>query len=145
MILISSNGSKWAGESPDSLQDLFERLATHPLDPSFEDYGDFVMPARSAVHVRGYDEDGTFVDRYDDTGPLHSEAPEAVRFWGNFFTVSAVFEIDTDEPELIARLTAAIRANQERPDYKAAKRERLGEKIAARKFAREKQKVRRRS
>lgn len=121
MIVIESNGSKWAGQSPDPLQALFERLANHPLDPSFEDCGNFVGPARTARHVRGYNEDGEFVDYYEDTGPLYPMAPSAVSFFGNFYTVSAVFNIDTDEPELIERLTAAIRANQGRADYQAAK------------------------
>jgi hypothetical protein len=35
--------------------------------------------------------------------------------------VSAVFNIDTDEPELIERLTAAIRSNQASEAYRTAR------------------------
>lgn len=91
MTNIISNGSKWAGESPDSIETLCEALATHTLDRTFEGFGNFVIA--------------------DGDGP--------VRFWGNFIDVSHVFSIDTDEPALIERLTALIRANQEKPKYQA--------------------------
>lgn len=60
--------------------------------------------------------------RYTDTGPIHDDAPAAVRFWGNFHALSCVFQIDTDEPDIIARLTEAIRANQASPAYQEARR-----------------------
>lgn len=88
---IISNGSKWAGEAPDSVETLLAVLAEHPLDRRFEEYGNFIF-AYDAQHTR---------------------------FWGNFFTLSHVFNIDTDEPEMAERLTAAIRANQQRADYLA--------------------------
>lgn len=128
MIVIENNGSKSAGESPDSIDQLLERLAAAPLDPTFEDYGNFVMPARGSRHVRGYDDNGTYVDYYEDLGPIYPEAPDAVMFWGNFFAISARFGIYTDEAELIDRLTAAIRANQQRPDYLEAKTDRERQK-----------------
>jgi hypothetical protein len=114
MIKIISNGSKWAGEQPDSIETLLERLASHALDPRFEEFGNFILPARRARHLGN--------DQYQDLGPVYPEAPDAVRFWGNFLELSAVFEVDTDEPELIDRLTSAIRANQATPAYVAAKR-----------------------
>lgn len=96
MITIISNGGTWAGEPPDSIDQLLAVLAREPLDPRFEPYGNFV------IH----------------------EHPPVVRFWGNFFHVSHVFAIDTDEPALIARLTEAIRANQQTAAYAAARRAR---------------------
>lgn len=92
MLKIKSNGSHWYGEAPDSVDDLLRVLQNHPLDRTFEAYGNFVQSAYST---------------------------RVVRFWGNFRTVSHVFSIDTDEPELIAKLTAAIRQNQNRADYLA--------------------------
>lgn len=93
-ITIQSNGSKWAGESADPIEALFERLATYTLNPMFEEYGNFV-----------------FVEPDSST----------VRFWGNFFDLSAVFSIDTDEPGTIRRLTDAIRANQATDAYQVAR------------------------
>jgi hypothetical protein len=118
MIVINSNGSKGSGDTPDQIAALLDRLAGEPLNPTLEAYGNFVMPARAAAPAIG--DDGKVV--YADLGPIYSEAPNAIRFTGNFYRVSAVFGIDTDEPELIEKLTAAIRANQATPAYKAAKR-----------------------
>ena len=89
---IQSNGPRWAGQAPASVDELLDVLARETLDPRFEKYGNFI---------------------------LRDEPP--LRFWGNFFNVSHVFSIDTDDPALIDRLTSAIRANQQRPDYQAAR------------------------
>lgn len=48
---------------------------------------------------------------YTATVPLYPEAPDALRYWGNFIGYSFGFTLDTDDPELIARLDAAISAN----------------------------------
>ncbi len=73
------------------LQYLCDRLASEPLDRTFECYGNFVIAP----------EDGETL----------------TRFFGNFFTYSHVFSIDTDDPQVIERLTALIRSNQQRADY----------------------------
>ena len=39
--IIRSNGSKWAGEEPDTVAQLLGVMAAHPLDRTFEDYGNF--------------------------------------------------------------------------------------------------------
>lgn len=56
---IHSNGSKWAGEEPDSLDTLCEVLQSNPLDRSFEEFGNFII--KPTV-------------KYD----------RVVHFWGNF-------------------------------------------------------------
>ena len=66
-------------------------LATEPLNYTFECYGHFVAKRENNI----------------------------TRFWGNFAHVSAVFQVDTSDPEVAARLTAAIRANQQTPAYRA--------------------------
>lgn len=97
---IHSNGSRWSGRQSASVEELIEVLATQPLDRTFEAYGNFIFTPE------------------DEAGRPLAE-PGVVRFWGNFLSRSHVFCIDTDDPELIERLTAAIRANQQRPDYVA--------------------------
>lgn len=90
---INSNGSKWAGQAPDSIETLIKVLNESPLDRVFEMYGNFIK------------------DRDDEY------RPGMVNFFGNFFTLSHVFNIDTDDAETIEALTSAIRANQQRSDY----------------------------
>ena len=100
--LIVSNGSKWMGEAPDSIETLLAVLATEPLDHRFEAYGNFItrLTAQNLLNA----------DRY----PEHIGMTQ---FWGNFARVSHVFHIRTDEPALIASLRTAIRQNQARDDY----------------------------
>lgn len=86
---IYSNGSKWAGEAPDTIDALLKVLTSAPLHRDFD--GNFIYPLE--------------------------DMPGTTRFWGNFETVSHVFCIDTDEPDVIKKLTAAIRKNQQRADY----------------------------
>ena len=101
MTTIHSNGSKWAGEEPDTVATLLMVLAKHPLDRRFEAYGNFVQKNPRLANGPG----------------RLSEDPETRLFWGNFFTVSHVFRIETTDRELIGRLTLAIRKNQQRDDY----------------------------
>jgi hypothetical protein len=89
---IISNGSKWAGEPPDDLGALFVALATETLEPDFERYGNF------AEFDRG-----------------------KVRFFGNFRSVSHVFQIVTDDAMTAAALVLAIRANQATARYRKAR------------------------
>ena len=88
---IISNGSKWYGEAPDSIDKLLEVLKDNTLDPRFSEYGNFIIA------------DGV-----------------SVRFFGNFLNLSHVFNIRTDDPSVIAKLTRAIRENLRRDDYRAA-------------------------
>ena len=93
MITIHTNGSKWAGEQPDPLEKLFEVLKNHTLEPDLEDCGNFVHEKLRSVH-----------------------------FLGNFFDISHAFDIETDEPELMEKLFAAIRANKNTEEYQRCKR-----------------------
>lgn len=93
MINVHWNGSKFAGEEPDSVDELLRVLAEHTLDPTFEKYGNFA----------------------------ENQADGVVLFWGNFYDLSHGFSVETDERELIERLTGAIRANQETAAYKEAR------------------------
>lgn len=95
-------GSKWAGEPSDTPEQLLEMLAKEPLDRSFERYSSFCY--------RPFHDDGK-------RKPLYPDNPNIRTFFGNFFRVSYVFNLDTDDADLIRRLRRAIRANQKRADY----------------------------
>lgn len=95
MIKIESNGSKWAGEEPDTIDVLLDVLKHYPLDKHFEEYGNFVIKAPGKPNKL------------------------VIRFFGNFFNLSHVFEIETDDSNVIKLLTDAIRDNQKRADYQA--------------------------
>jgi len=84
MTTIDSNGSKWYGEEPDSVPVLLDLLAREPLDPTFEEFGNFIRPAE--------------------------DQPGVTRFAGGLWLRAHVFRIDTDDPEIVRALTDAIRA-----------------------------------
>lgn len=92
MLEVISNGSKWAGEKPDTIEDLLNVLDKYVLDPTFESYGNFIIKSNNSV-----------------------------KFFGNFLTLSHVFNIVTDELEIINKLSHAINQNQERSEYKENK------------------------
>jgi len=94
--IIHSNGSKWYGELSDTIEKLLEVLAEEPLDRKFEAYGDFCY---SLEDLSG-----------------------GVRFFGNFFELSHVFRIDTNDLDLIKKLAAAIDTNKQMPGYAAQPR-----------------------
>lgn len=111
---ITSNGSHWAGEEPSAVEELFEVLAREPLDASFERFGNFIIR-------NPYEGVQTKAGEWSDGKPLFP-GEDVTRFFGNFLCVSHVFNIDTTDPELAARLTAAIRANQRTAAYRQAKK-----------------------
>ena len=114
-LYIVSNGSKWAGEDPDGVDDLVRVLREHPLDPRLELYGGFITidPCRA---VRGGHNGRQWVD-----GPRLFDVPVTC-FSGNFFTVSHVFDLYTNVPGIITELTQAIRTNQASESYQNAKK-----------------------
>lgn len=85
---IISNGLRWAGQAPAGISELLGVLAKHPLSALYAPF----------IHV--------------------SEIGNSTRFFGNFVTISHVFNIDTNDPDTIASLTEAIKANLQRPDYR---------------------------
>jgi len=91
---VLANGSTWHGEQPLPLAELYARLRENTLDPRFENYGNFIM------------------HRKDD----------GVRFWGNFFDVSHVFDVVTNDPGIISTLCFAIRDNQDSVRYREARK-----------------------
>lgn len=90
--IITSNGPGYVLP----IDALFARLASDVLDPTFEEYGDFV----------------------EAEGAKWS-------FFGNFQTYSHVFNIVTSDAKLAKRLIAAIKANKATPAYATAKIEHI--------------------
>jgi hypothetical protein len=103
---IISNGSKWAGEEPDSLETLIEVLTNGKdvLDSTFENYGNFI-----------WEENGVW------------------NAFGNFETVSHVFNI-TGTAEELRPLAEAIQKNVSSLAYISAKMDRLNREEKKRRF-----------
>lgn len=83
---------------------LIDELASPAciLNALFEAYGNFITPDPISYY----------------TGqPLYP--PGTVQFWGNFLSHSGAFRLSTDDPETIARLTAAIRSHQQTERYQS--------------------------
>lgn len=119
-IFIQSNGSRWAGEEAAPIAELLHMLATHTLDPVFEDYGNF-FSVNPCVGVRNPDWNYSNNEpEWIDGGRLYS-CDGVYRFSGNFYDCSHVFNIDTNDAETISALTAAIRKNQASENYRLAK------------------------
>ncbi len=85
---IISNGSKWAGEAPDTIDKLLEVLKTETLDPIFATHGSFVSYGLG----------------------------DMVTVFGNFLTVSHVFNIRGSRKEM-QPLECAIYEAMKRPEY----------------------------
>lgn len=86
---IISNGCKMYGGIPDDIETLLCLLARYPLNRTFE---------RAFIEDRG---------------------GNAKRFHGNFLEISHVFDIRSNDPEVVGRLTEAIKANRRLPGFRA--------------------------
>lgn len=91
-MIVEYCGSKFAGSEPNTVEQLLQVLLEEPLNPKFEEYGNFVLDAGDGIaHV-----------------------------WGNFFNYSHVFSIK-GTPDEVRPLVEAIRANQKTQAYRDAK------------------------
>ena len=97
--IIDSCGSKWKGDTPNTVAQLLALLAVEPLDPQFEDFGNFINTNPMAARDGGYGPDGKRL--YIETGPCYPDMPGCVEFWGNFYAVSHVFKIVSTDPAVI--------------------------------------------
>lgn len=101
---ILSNDARHYGFVPDTIDTLIEKLNTYSLDPTFENYGNFVTQFNPK--------------RWTDDNEKYRGL---TCFFGNFHTYSSVFRVYTNDPIVIDRLTQAIRSNQLTEAYEAAK------------------------
>ena len=103
--ILSTKPGGWSRE-PDTIDRILRYLENYPLDPTFENYGNFI-----------------------DSNPewLNQETARKYAgctcFWGNFYSISGVFNVITNDAGIIRRLTAAIRRNQGSAAYASAKAE----------------------
>lgn len=121
-VFINSNGSKWRGEQPDDIGLLLVTLNHYSLDPAFEKFGNFITldPCVGVANPKFNHGDGNSEPQWID-GQRIFEAEGVAYFHGNFYALSRVFSIYTNDAETIQKLTDAIRANQQSGDYLAAK------------------------
>jgi hypothetical protein len=117
-LSVRNIGSHMAGEKSNTLPDLMKMLQQHPLNPLFEDYGNFV-----------YKLEPEEIKRLGFQYHIH----------GNFYQYSYVFDIKADTKADTLKLCCTIRENQRRADYKAARVLWLKEK--ARKKAEERERL----
>lgn len=108
------------GWPSNDLEGLFDALARWDLDRrlDYSNEPEFAgKPGVAPFRSRAW---GHCVQQYDETlqkrvwvgtRPIHPEHPDAVRYFGNFLEHSFGFWLDTDDPELIARLDGAIAEN----------------------------------
>jgi hypothetical protein len=109
MLEIKSNGSKWYGQEPDSIETLLDAFSKYTLDPRFENYGDFVnLNPQWLNRVNA--------EKYAGCASI----------FGNFMNGHGVFNIITDDQELIAKIAALVNQNKQTPEYKQHKKELLG-------------------
>jgi len=94
--IIKANGSKWAGQEPDGIEKLIEVLSEHVIEERFFE-----------TWIDGSGEDK--VKR--NFCPITKTENGKTRFFGNFEELSHVFDIETDDKELIEKLTKAVKSN----------------------------------
>jgi hypothetical protein len=121
-VFITSNGSKCLGDEQDDIEQLLDVLGKYPLDPRFENYGNFIT-LDPCVGVRNPDYRKIEGAEEWIDGPRIFDVDGVAKFFGNFFGLSHVFNIYTNDAGTVQKLTAAIRANQQRDDYLVAKAE----------------------
>lgn len=119
MIEIISLGSKWKGQEKDSIDRLLELLKTHTIEERFfskyglNKEGNLDYNKESIVEWRNI---CPINDNYKNEirkGEYRDSLPDGVyNFFGNFEEFSFVFNIVTDDKELIEKLVPAIKANK---------------------------------
>lgn len=106
MLKIISNGSKWYGQKPNTIEKLIEVLKNHPLDPVYEQYGNFINNNPKCLKKEA-------AEKYQGCTKIN----------GNFAKYSHAFDIITDEPEIINQLAEAIKQNINSEAYSKLRKE----------------------
>lgn len=136
MLKINNMGNTTTipGWPANTIEGLFDALERWQLDPRLDfskdpelDHDPLLKPFRGRAWcgvqvIKNPNGPGR---RYVATRPIYPESPNAVSYLGNFLEASWHFSFDTDDPELIARLDAAIARNMQAPAYITAERKLL--------------------
>lgn len=96
--IINSNGSKWAGEEPDTIDKLIEVLAIETIEEYF--FKSFSKKTEDGIVWYQF----CPIDKTEDEKRSY--------FFGNFEKLSHVFSIESDEVEVIEKLSNAIKSNK---------------------------------
>ncbi len=91
---IQSNGSKWYGQEPDTIDELLEVLKTETIEDRFF----------SKTYYSHH-------DKWLTRCPISKEG-DIYHFFGNFEQLSHVFNIRTNDPVIIDKLKNAIMNNE---------------------------------
>lgn len=100
MLRVQNIGSHMLGDPSNTVAELLEMLAKYPLNPMFEDYGNFCYKLSP-----------------DDAKRCGCH----YHICGNFYQYSYVFNIDADTKADTVKLERVIRRNQKTPEYRAAR------------------------
>jgi len=100
LVLVFQNGSRFAGEPPASLAELLALLDAEPLRADQAEFG-FII-----ADPLGLDEKPLFPHDF-------------VSFRGNFERLSHGFNVATNDPAVIAQLTAEINRNLKSDAFRA--------------------------
>ena len=109
----------------DEIDVVLAIMAVEPLDPHFlfpamsPDDRPFENAAKIGVRNPEYERNSS-APEWIDGEPIHPERPDAIRFFGNFFNLSRVFCIDTDDAKTVRRLREAIAANMATEAFRRA-------------------------
>lgn len=106
VFYTSADRSFSGGNDPEAefhIEELKKMLITFPLDPTFEEFGNFSTPT-------------DYIDKKLPVVFYHT-------FFGNFFNYSFVFNLETKNKKLIKELNALILKNQSSDNYLNAKRD----------------------
>jgi hypothetical protein len=119
------------GWPDNTIEGLFDALSRWALDPSClildesppivpAAWGDPLKGAAWRCRQQGRHDLGYHRTEYILTAPIYPDHPFCVHYNGNFAGYSFGFQVATDDPDLIARLDAAIAENIARPDTQEA-------------------------
>ena len=97
MTIIHSNGSRWYGQAPATIDELVAVLGTHEIEQYW---------------FAPYDANRYGKPNFTNHCPIQVLENGNHEFFGNFSELSHVFRIETNELEVIQTLTAAIQANE---------------------------------
>jgi len=98
--IIYSNGSKWNGQDPDSIDKLIEILSSHIIEESF------------FTSYRSNPYESEKPAEYANLCPIKKNEEGNTIFFGNFEELSHVFRIETNDQDVINKLSTAIKNNK---------------------------------